>query len=158
MSKKHKKDKKKNKKKEIVSDSLTSIFDVRPVKTKTKKKLNKEFKEILDEIEISRIQIYEADKKAKHKERKKINKQKGEFYTDMEAIKCRAKLAKKWEKHGFLDRLLEVFKMTLPIISQIAKTFCSLIITFLSIDKIRYTIKPKTLSKICTAFNVANSL
>lgn len=150
MSKKKKKKHKKN------NDSL-AIFDVKPSK-KSKKKLNKEFSDIIEEIERSQIILYEADRKARKKERKKINKKKAEFYTDMESIKCRAKLAKRWEKKGFLDSLLEILSKAFPVVKSIATTVCTLILAFLSVDKIKSMIQPKTLNKICKVFNVASAL
>ena len=63
MAKKHKKK----------NTRQTDIF--LSVNTRSKKKLNKDFKKALDEIEEFRVQMYEADKKsAKRSDRRKINK------------------------------------------------------------------------------------
>lgn len=140
--------KKKKKNKEL------DMFEVN-YSNKSKKKLNKEFKKTIKEIESMRIQLYEADKKSKKKKKKKINKEEAEFYTDMQAIKCRKKMAKKWEKTGFLDHLLELFEESIPIVRSLAKVVASLIVAFLSIEAVKKKISPKTLSKLAKIFDIA---
>lgn len=144
MSKKKKNKKKKN-----------NIGDYQSM---SKKKLDKKLKKAIKEIEISQIKIMEADKKANKKERKKINKKEKEFFTDMEGLKVRKKIAKDWEENGFLDLLLRLFKEVIPQIKMIAKMVCKLILSFLALESIKTKIKPKTLKKIITVFDIALSL
>lgn len=152
MMKMGKKKKKKNKHLKCAEDVMFMA------QTSDKKKLGKDFRKALDEIESYRIQLAEADKKASIKERRKINKASEEFYTDMESIKCRAKMAKKWEKTGFLDRTIKLLEQAAPIIKMIAKLIMALLIAFLSIDAVKNKIKPETLNKISKVFHLVMSV
>lgn len=152
MMKMGKKKKKKNKQKNKIDDVMFMA------QTHDKQKLGKDFRKALDEIESYRIRLAEADKKASIKERRKINKASAEFYTDMESIKCRAKMAKEWEKTGFLDRSIKLLEQTAPIIKLIAKLIMALVITFLSIDAVKSRIKPETVNKISKVFHLAMSV
>lgn len=151
MSKKKKKHKKKQK-----DFYQNSIFDVSA--GKSKKDLNKDFKRTLKDIESMQISLYEADKKQNRKERKKINKKEAEFYTNMNSIKCRKKMAKKWEKEGFLDYIIELLHQISPLVQILAKAVCILILSFLSIDAIKSAISPDTLKKIAKVYDVAMAL
>ena len=144
--------KKKKKKKNKIDDVMFMA------QTNDKQKLSKDFRKALNEIESYRIRLAEADKKAKIKERRKINKASSEFYTDMESIKCRAKMAKEWEKTGFLDRTIQLLEQTAPIIKMVAKLIMALVITFLSIDAVKNKIKPETVNKISKVFHLAMSV
>ena len=123
-----------------------------------KKKLDKDFRKALTEIESYRIRLAEADKKASLKERRNINKRTEEFYTGMESIKARSKMAKEWEKTGFLDRTITMLEQVAPIIKTLAKLVMGLVITFLSIDAIKTKIKPETVDKLSKIFHLAMSV
>lgn len=125
---------------------------------KDKKSVDKDFRNALHNIEAMQMELYEADKKANRKERKKINKKQSEFYTSMESIKCRQKMAKQWEKEGWLDKMINLLHTISPYIKILAKGLCLLIVSFLSLDIVKEKIKPKTLQKITTLFNVASSI
>lgn len=148
MSKK----KKKKKQKSQTPDYLANLL-VAPVKTK--KAMYKDFDGVMKEIECYRVQLAEADKKGRIKGRRKINKKTEEFYTDMESIRCRTKMAKNWEKTGFLDNLINILSQISPLVKLIAKLVCSLIVSFLSIKTVKEKIKPETVDKIGTVFDVA---
>lgn len=153
MSKK----KNKNKKKHQNSYLLNSEFSGGRIKSK--KALKKDFVNTIDEIESYRIRLYEADKKGKkRKKRKEITKEEKEFFTNMEGLKERQKISKDWEKNGFLDRMIHLLKEAAPLIKTIGKLLASLILAFLSMESIKEKIKPETLSKLSTLFNVAVSL
>lgn len=147
MSKKHKK------KKTGQTDILLSV------NTRSKKKLNKDFKKALDEIEEFRIQMYEADKRsAKRSDRKKINKEEAIFFTNMDSIKCRKKISKKWEKTGFMDHLVVLLKEVSPFVQLLAKALASLITLFLSIPFVKEHISPNMVSKLTTVFDLAMAM
>lgn len=148
--------KKKHKKKHQKGDYKNGIFDVSA--GKSKKDLNKDFKRTLKDIEEMQISLYEADKKQNRKERKKINKKEAEFYTGMSSIKCRKKIAKKWEKRGFLDYVIELLHQISPLVQILAKAVCVLIISFLSVDAIKLAISPNTLNKLAKLFDIAISV
>lgn len=122
---------------------------------KSKKKLNKDFKNIVNEIEESRMLMFEADKRSKTKSRRAINLEAQSFYTNMDSIKCRKKIAKEWEKNGFLDRVLELINESAPFVKTLAKLVATLILTFLSFDCIKKAISPKMLKKLAMVFDIA---
>lgn len=148
--------KKKKKNKHKYEYSGCDIFEM--ASGSSRKRLSREFDDALEEIEAYRIQLYEADKKRKKKERRKINKREGEFYTDMESLRCREKMAKTWQKNGFLDRIILLLQKVSPIVKTLAKLVMAFIITFLSLDVIKERIKPETLNKLAKVFNIAMSV
>lgn len=148
MGKKKKKNKKKKYYQNLIADTQSD----------DKKKLDKDFRKALTEIESYRIRLAEADKKASLKERRNINKRTEEFYTGMESIKARSKMAKEWEKTGFLDRTIMMFEQVAPIIKTLAKLVMGLVIAFLSIDAIKTKIKPETVDKLSKIFHLAMSV
>lgn len=148
MGKKKKKNKKKKYYQNLIADTQSD----------DKKKLDKDFRKALTEIESYRIRLAEADKKASLKERRNINKRTEEFYTGMESIKARSKMAKEWEKTGFLDRTIMMLEQVAPIIKTLAKLVMGLVITFLSIDAIKTKIKPETVDKLSKIFHLAMSV
>lgn len=144
--------KKKKKKKKRTED--VNIFGYS--NTKSKKKMKKEFQKALDEIEDMRISMYESDKKkSKRKDRKKINKDEAVFYTDMNSIKCRKKIAKKWEKDGFFDSMIVLLQEISPFVQLLAKALASLITLFLAVPYIKEHISSGMLSKITKVFDLA---
>ena len=151
MSKKHKK--KKNKK-----EQLYKFAEKEGKKGKSKKKLEKKMKKAMKEIQASQIYLYEIDKKQNKKKTKEINKKEKDFYTSMESLKARKKLSKKWKENGFLDDMISLLKDISPIVKALAKAFCTLIVSFLSVEAIQKVIKPKTLSKIMTVFDFAMAI
>ena len=148
MGKKKKKNKKKKYYQNLIADTQSD----------DKKKLDKDFRKALTEIESYRIRLAEADKKASLKERRNINKRTEEFYTGMESTKARSKRAKEWEKTGFLDRTITMLEQVAPIIKTLAKLVMGLVITFLSIDAIKTKIKPETVDKLSKIFHLAMSV
>lgn len=143
--------KKKHKKKS--HDQYSEIFE--GINKKSKKKLDKEFRKALEEIEDMRIEMYESDKKKKKRsERKKINKEEAVFYTNMDSIKCRKKIAKKWEKDGFMDHMVDLLREVSPFVQLLAKALASLITLFLAIPFIKQHITPGILSKITMVFDI----
>ena len=123
-----------------------------------KKSVKKKFARAIDDIQTYQMRIYEADKRQNRRDVRKINKKEAEFYTDMESIKCRKKIAKEWEKTGFIDRLMEILHNVAPIIKMIAKLICTLILSFLSIGAIKSRISPNLLSKLTTLFDISMAI
>ena len=99
--------------------------------------------------------MFEADKRSKTKSRRAINLEAQSFYTNMDSIKCRKKIAKEWEKNGFLDRVLDLINESAPFVKTLAKLVATLIITFLSFDCIKKAISPKMLKKLAMVFDIA---
>lgn len=148
--------KKKKKKQQKIGDVLPSQY--LSFNKKEKKSMDKDFRMALNDIEVMRMELFEADKKSNRKEKKKINKKQSEFYTSMESIKCRQKMAKRWEKEGWLDKMLILLHKISPYIKIIAKGLCLLIISFLSLDIVKEKIDPSTIAKLTSLFNVASSI
>ena len=153
--KKNKKGKKKNKNIEKASYSNSNLDCLIHG---SKKSMNKKFNKAINDREEYRIQLFEADKRQRKKERRKINKHEAEFYTDMEGLKCRKKMAKEWEETGFLDRIIRLLQQISPLVATLAKIVGFLIISFLSIDTIKATIKPRTLNKLNNIYDIAMSI
>lgn len=144
---------KKRKNKSYYSDILDTVNH------KSKKKIDKEFRKALDEIEDMRIRMYESDKKtSSRKDRRKINKEEAVFFTSMDSIKTRKKISKKWEKDGFMDRMIYLLQQVSPFVQLLAKALASLITLFLSIPFIKENISPGVLSKITTVFDIAMAM
>lgn len=154
-----KKKKKKNNKNGKVNKKISYITkEINSLPYESKKSIDKKFQKTIDDIGEYRIQLYEADKRQRRKERKKINKHEAEFYTDMEGLRCRKRMAKNWENNGFLDRVINLLQQISPLVATLAKIVGLLIISFLSIDAVKATIKPKTLRKISNIYDIAMSI
>ena len=145
--------KKKKKQKKNQYDYQSILFNL--AENSSKRRLRKDFDSAINEIEEYRFTLQEIDKLQDKKKRKEINKKQRDFYTQMEAIKERKKMAKKWEKNGFLDRMAKVLTGVIPAVKTIAKLVMVLIISFLSIDAIKGFISPETLDKLTTVFHLA---
>ena len=133
---------------------------VKDIDLKPKKKMNKEFHRVLDEIEDYRIRMYEADKRSSRnrKDRKRINKEEAEFFINMDSIKCRKKISKKWQKTGFIDRIIELLNEASPFIKLLARAIASLITLFLSTPMIKEHISPKVISALSKVFDIAMAM
>ena len=151
MSKKHKK-----KKNHYISDSIR--YDFSSIRTKSKKALSNDIDATIKDIETMRFRIMEADKCKHHKERKRINACEREFYTSMEGIKCRRKMAKEWERSGFLDRIIEMLKEVAPIIKALARAVMTLISTFLSLTVVKQYVSIGVIDKLTRIFNMASMI
>jgi hypothetical protein len=148
MSKKHKKNKKKNQ-----YNYQEMLFDM--AGGSSKKRLNKDFNSAIREIEEYQFTLQEVAKLHDKSKRKEINKKQRDFYMQMEGVKARKKMAKKWEKNGFLDRITVILGESIPVVKTIAKLVMILIISFLSIDAIKGCVSPEVLDKLTTVFHVA---
>lgn len=143
--------KKKKKQKRIYEKEVLSERD-------QKKALDKKFNKALKEIEDAQLFLFEADKEANRRRRKAINKRESYYLNEMSDIKARRKLSKKWKKTGFLDTLMELLEMVIPIVKLLAKMVCALINSFLSVEGIKENISIKTLNKISKVFDIAMAI
>jgi hypothetical protein len=62
------------------------------------------------------------------------------------------------EGTNFFDRVTDVLNDLLPVCSVIAKLVMSLIVAILSIDGVKYQIKPDTLQKMNTVYGIARNV
>ncbi len=121
------------------------------------KGLEKKFNKLIKEIEIDRINIYEADKKdhKKMKHKKKINKEEAEFLSSMKGIKKRKKIIKKWKKKGLFKKVVDILKEGGKAVRILGKMIASFILLILNIEGIRDKISTKTLNRLTMLFQIA---
>ena len=121
------------------------------------KSLEKSLKKVMRQIEVDRVNIYEADKKdlknIKHK--KKINKEEQAFISSMRGLKKRKKVLKRWKKDGLFGKVIEILKEGGKAAKTIGKCVAKFIILILSIDTIADKISPKMLNTLNTIFYFA---
>lgn len=148
--------KKKKKQKKDQRDYQKVLFNIG--EDTSKKTLRKDFSSALNEIQEYRFTLYEIDKLNDKKKRKEINKKQRDFYTQMESIKARKKMMKKWERDGFLDRLMDTLSVVVPAVRKVAKAVMFLILSFMSIDAIKRFISPETLDKLANVYSLAMAI
>ena len=120
-----------------------------------KKSLDKSFDAVLEEIEMTRMQLYEVDKRTNRKSRRKINGKEREFYYSMKSVEERKKISKKWMKTGFLDTLMEVLTLVVPIVKLIAIKVAELINIFLRSKSAKEVLPASFISKLVKVHDIA---
>lgn len=120
-----------------------------------KKSLDKSFDGVLEEIEMTRMQLYEVDKRTNRKSRRKINGKERNFYYSMKSVEERKKISKKWMKTGFLDTLMEVLTLVVPIVKVIAIKVAELINIFLRSKTAKETLPASFISKLVQVHDFA---
>ena len=120
-----------------------------------KKSLDKSFDAVLEEIEMTRMQLYEVDKRTNRKSRRKINGKEREFYYSMKSVEERKKISKKWMKTGFLDTLMEVLTLVVPIVKLIAIKVAELINIFLRSRSAKEVLPASFISKLVKVHDIA---
>lgn len=120
-----------------------------------KKSLDKSFDGVLEEIEMTRMQLYEVDKRTNRKSRRKINGKEREFYYSMRSVEERKKISKKWMKTGFLDTLMEVLTLVVPIVKLIAIKVAELINIFLRSRSAKEALPASFISKLVKVHDIA---
>ena len=120
-----------------------------------KKSLDKSFDAVLEEIEMTRMQLYEVDKRTNRKSRRKINGKEREFYYSMKSVEERKKISKKWMKTGFLDTLMEVLTLVVPIVKLIAIRVAELINIFLRSRSAKEVLPASFISKLVKVHDIA---
>ena len=120
-----------------------------------KKSLDKSFDGVLEEIEMTRMQLYEVDKRTNRKSRRKINGKERNFYYSMRSVEERKKISKKWMKTGFLDTLMEVLTLVVPIVKVIAVKVAELINIFLRSKTAKETLPASFISKLVKVHDFA---
>lgn len=124
-----------------------------------RKAMNKQMDDVLKEIEFSRMQIYEIDKRsATRKNRKGINQTEAEFFHDMDSIRCREKISKRWKKKGILETIIEMLNNAVPMIKTLARAIANFITLFLSIPFVKEKISPKFIKRLTMVFDLAMSV
>lgn len=125
------------------------------------KKLNKQYQEIIGDIEDIQYKIYLADKKKQKKQKKKMKKGHISFY-EPKSKKARVKAANKLTSGEFFHTLKEIFSGTFledlkPIIKTLAKLIMVLITSILSLDLVKTKISTKALNRIDTIMGLCKN-
>ena len=119
--------------------------------------LDRKYIDLIEEIQFMQADLKREERKVKRKAKKKLKK--GGFYTPTDYDrKIRRQLVYQMEGTNFFDRATNILNELKPICAVIAKLVMTLIIAILSIDSIKYTIKPETLSSMNRVYTLAKSV
>jgi len=110
--------------------------------------IDKQYKEIITDIEDIKYEIAKADRKKEKKMRKKRKNGKISFYSDPKSKKARVRAANKITKDEIFHTIKEIFEDLKPIIVVIARLLASLINAILSLSIVKERISAKTLSRL----------
>ena len=143
MSKKHKKKKHKN-----------DVFDVNFENIdKFTSKLDKQYREVIGDIEDIQYKIYQADKKKQKKQKKKQKKGNVSFY-EPKSKKVRVWAANEITGEKIFKTIKTIIEDLKPIAVIISKLVMTLIVSILSLDVIKEKISTKTLNRMDTLYNL----
>lgn len=138
-------------------------------KKSKKKKMSKEEKSILAQIDADIISQYnsikedterfqyelnKADKKTKKKYKKSIKDGKAFDMKNSKSVKKRKKIMKQMEEQGFFARVMRLIEDCGPIIKLLSRCVGLLIAAILSVDLVKQTASKDTLSKMDKIFNI----
>ena len=119
--------------------------------------MNRQYQNIIADIEDIQYEIYLEDMKANKKMRKKMKKGKGGFYNSA-SISVREKAVKKLKNKGILDFILDIIEDIKPIVIVIARLIGALICSILSLDIVKEHIGGKTLKKMQKIYKTCMSI
>lgn len=140
--------KKKKKKKDDELDVLMKFDET----------LDRKYVDLIEEIQFMQADLRREERKAKKKQEKKLKKG-GAFYSTAGVeFRVRQELINKIEGTNFLDRVLQTINDLVPVCAIIGKMVMALIVGILSVDSIKYTIKPETLNSMHKVYNVARQV
>ena len=117
--------------------------------------LDKSFDGVLREIEMTRMQLYEVDKRTHRKSRRKINGKEREFYYSMKSIQERQKISRKWMDTGFLDYVMEILALVVPIVKVIAIKIAELINIFMRSSSVKEVLPTSFINKLVKVHDIA---
>lgn len=119
------------------------------------KSLDQKYVGLLEEIQFMQADIKREERKAKKKEKKRM--QKGNtFYDPRAEIRVRQQVIREMEGRNFFDRVIQAINDIRPICMVIARLVMTLIVSILSIDAVKYRIKPDTLNKMHSVYDMAH--
>lgn len=120
-----------------------------------KETLDKNFDSVLEEIEMTRMHLYEVDKRENKKSRRKTNGKEREFYYSMKSIQERKKISKRWVRTGFLDYIMEILTLVIPIVKVIAMKIAELINIFMSTAYVKESLPASFINKLVKVHDFA---
>lgn len=109
--------------------------------------LNKQFEEIVRDIEETQFQIEKADKKKAKKAKKKMKKGKVCFY-DPKSKKARIKAVNHITSEEVFGSIMSFLRDTKPIILILARLVGALILAILSLDVVKKHISAEALNRM----------
>lgn len=119
--------------------------------------LDRKYIDLIEEIQFMQADLKREERKVKKKAKKKLKK--GGFYipTDYDR-RIRRQLVYQMEGTNFFERASNILNELKPVCVIIAKLVMTLIVGILSIDSIKYTIKPETLSSMNRVYALAKNV
>ena len=120
-----------------------------------KSTLDRNIDSILDEIEYTRMRLFEVDKRVDRKHRTVINGKEKEFYYSIQGIKERKKISDKWTKIGFLDTVIAVLGAVIPIVKTIALKIAEVIGIFLRTSYVKEVLPVNFITKLVKVHDLA---
>ena len=137
-----------NKKKQKKDENLLYEFD---------KSLDQKYVGLLEEIQFMQADIKREERKARKKAKKKMKKG-NTFYDTRGEIRVREQIIREMEGGNFFDRVIQAIQDIRAICMGIARLVMALIISILSIDSVKYRIKPDTLSTMHSVYDMAHKV
>lgn len=120
--------------------------------------LDKRYRDLIEEIQFMQADLQREERRYKKKQKKKLKKG-GNFYSTADYDrKIRKQLIYQMEGTNFFERVTAVLGELQPVCAIIAKLVMTLIVGILSVDSIKYTIKPQTLENMHRVYQVAHDV
>lgn len=144
----------KKKKKKKVDKSLIMLKSI-------DKTMNKNYSDLIDEINDYQRRLDKYDKKAIDKQRKKLVKQKMgivPYYVSKDRLRIRQEMIEEMEKEDLFKRIEKTFSTIIPIVTIIARLVAALILSIFSFEPIIHCIKPETFSTMKKIYDIAMAI
>lgn len=120
--------------------------------------LDRKYLDLIEEIQFMQADLRREERKVKKKQTKKLKKG-GQFYsTKLTEFQVRQHIIHQMEGTNFIERVCGVLQDLVPICAVIGKLVMSLIVSILSVNAIKYNIKPETLNGMHKVYNIARSV
>lgn len=119
--------------------------------------LDKKYMDMIEEIQFMQADLKRAERKAKKKAIREMKKG-NNFFNGNYEIEVRKKCIREMEGSNFLERVSNIINDLKPICVIIARLVMSLIVSILSIDSVKYRIRPTTLQKMQSVYTLAKSV
>lgn len=114
--------------------------------------LNKQFEEIVRDIEELQFQIDKADRKKAKKAKKKMKKGKVMFY-DPKSKKARIRAANHITSEEVFGSIMNFLRDTKPIVVLLARLVAAIILAILSLDVVKRHISKQALGRMREMFD-----
>lgn len=119
--------------------------------------LDQKYVGLLEEIQFMQEDIKREERKAKKKAYKRMKKG-NTFYDPHVEIQVRERVIREMEGSNFFERVTRAIEDLRPICLVIARLVMSLIVAILSIDAVKYRIKPDTLKTMHSVYDLAHKV